>query len=62
MRHSWQLATRNWRARPGRTALATVAIALGVGVVVWVTGAYESIRQSVADQVWTWIGRCHLSV
>ena len=28
-----------------------VAIALGVGVVVWVTGAYESIRQSVADQV-----------
>lgn len=62
MRHSWQLATRNWRARPGRTALATVAIALGVGVVVWVTGAYESIRQSVADQVWTWIGRSHLTV
>jgi len=62
MRHWWQLATRNWRARPGRTALATVAIALGVGVVVWVTGAYESIRQSVADQVWTWIGRSHISV
>jgi len=62
MRHWWQLAIRNWRARPGRTALATVAIALGVGVVVWVTGAYESIRQSVADQVWSWLGRSHLSV
>ncbi len=62
MRHWWQLAIRNWRAKPGRTALATVAIALGVGVVVWVTGAYESIRQSVAEQVWTWIGRSHLAV
>jgi len=62
MQHWWQLAIRNWRAKPGRTALATIAIALGVGVVVWVTGAYESIRQSVADQVWTWIGRSHLGV
>ncbi len=62
MRHWWQLAIRNWRARPGRTALATVAIALGVGVVVWVTGAYESIRQSVAHQVWTWIGKGQIGV
>jgi ABC-type antimicrobial peptide transport system permease subunit len=61
--HHWsQLATRNWRARPGRTALATIAIALGVGVVVWVTGAYESIRESVAEQVWTWIGKSQLNV
>lgn len=62
MQHWWQLATRNWRAKPGRTALATIAIALGVGVVVWVTGAYESIRLSVADQVWTWIGKSQLGV
>jgi putative ABC transport system permease protein len=62
MRHWSQLAIRNWRAKPGRTILATLAIALGVGVVIWVTGIYESIRQSVATQVWTWLGKSHLSV
>lgn len=62
MRRWWQLAIRNWRARPGRTLLATIAIALGVGEVVWVTGAYESIRKSIADRVWTWVGRSHLNI
>ena len=62
MRHWWQLGTRNWRAKPGRTARALGAIALGVGVVVWVTCAYESVRLALRDQVWFWIGRSHLSV
>ncbi|MEP0841732.1 MAG: ABC transporter permease [Phycisphaerae bacterium] len=62
MRHWLQLGTRNWRVRPGRTACALAAIALGVGVVVWVTCAYESVRRALEDQVWFWIGRAHLSV
>lgn len=62
MRHWSQLGIRNWRVRPGRTASALAAIALGVGVVVWVTCAYESVRLALEDQVWFWIGRSHLSV
>lgn len=62
MRHWSQLGIRNWRARPGRTAGALAAIALGVGVVVWVTCAYESVRLALADQVWFWIGRSHLTI
>ena len=62
MRHWWQLGIRNWRVRPGRTLAALAAIALGVGVVVWVTCAYESVRLAITDQVWFWIGRSHLSV
>ncbi len=62
MRHWLQLSTRNWRAKPGRTAASLGAIALGVGVVVWVTCAYESVRLALADQVWFWIGRSHISV
>ncbi len=62
MRHWLQLGTRNWLVKPGRTAGALAAIALGVGVVVWVTCAYESVRLALQDQVWFWIGRSHLSV
>jgi putative ABC transport system permease protein len=62
MKHWWQLATRNWRARPARSILATVAIALGVGVVVWVTCCYESVRVSVTKAVLDWIGRSHIIV
>ncbi len=62
MRHWSQIAIRNWRAKPGRTAAATVAIALGVGVVVWVTCSYESVRRSVERQVWSWIGQSHVTV
>lgn len=62
MRHWSQLGIRNWLVRPGRTAGALAAIALGVGVVIWVTGAYESVRQALRDQVWFWTGRSHLSI
>jgi len=62
MRYWWQLGIRNWRVKPGRTAASLAAIALGVGVVIWVTCAYESVRLAVQDQVWFWIGRSHLSV
>ena len=62
MRHWWHIGTRNWSAKPGRTAAGIIAIALGVGVVVWVNGAYESVRQALRDQVWFWIGGHHLSI
>ena len=62
MRHWLLLSIRNWSAKPGRTAAALTAIALGVGVVIWVTCAYESVRLALSDQVWFWIGRSHLSV
>lgn len=62
MRHWLQLATRNWRTRPARSALAVLAIALGVGVVVWVTCCYESVRVSVTKAVLDWIGRSHAMV
>ena len=49
MPHWSQLGIRNWRVRPGRTAGGLAAIALGVGVVVWVTCAYESVRRALED-------------
>lgn len=62
MRHWSQIGTRNWLAKPGRTAGAVAAIALGVGVVVWVNCAYESVRIALKDQVWFWIGGYHLAI
>jgi putative ABC transport system permease protein len=62
MQHWWQIATRNWRTRLGRTALTVVSIALGVGVVVWVTCCYESVRRGVTEVVLQWIGRSHVVV
>ena len=63
MRHWLQLATRNWRAKPGRAVASTLAVALGVGTVVSITSFYESVRQAISDQVVThWVGRSHLSV
>lgn len=62
MRHWLQLATRNWRTKPARTVLTSGAVALGVGVVVWVTCCYESVRRSVTDAVLEWIGRSHLMI
>ena len=63
MRHWLQLATRSWRAKPGRAIASTAAIALGVGTVVSVTCFYESVRRAVTDQVVTnWLGKSHLSV
>src|SRR5689334_4339323 len=62
MTHWSQLGIRNWLVKPGRTAGALAAIALGVGVVIWVTCAYESVRLALMDQVWFWTGKSHLSV
>ncbi len=62
MRHWSQLGTRNWRAKPVRSALALFSIALGVGVVVWVTCCYESVRRGVTEVVGEWIGRAQISV
>ncbi|UCD29118.1 MAG: hypothetical protein JSV03_01140, partial [Planctomycetota bacterium] len=62
MRHWSLLGIRNWRTKPGRTAGAIGAIALGVGVVVWVTCAFESIRMALRDQTWFWVGKSHISV
>ncbi len=57
------LAIRNWRARPGRTAGVIVAVALGVGIVVWVTCSYESVRLSISESIVDrWVGRTHLAV
>jgi len=62
MRHWSQIGIRNWRVKPGRTAGAIVAIALGVGVVVWVTCAFQSARLALLDQAWFWIGKSHIAV
>ncbi len=62
MRHWSQLATRDWRTRPGRSALAVAAVMLGVGIVVWVTSSYESVRRSVTHVVLEWIGSAHVIV
>ncbi len=62
MKHWSQLATRNWRTRPARSLLAVSAIALGVGVVVWVTCCYESVRLGITNAVLEWVGRSHVIV
>ncbi len=62
MRHWWQLAMRNWRTRPGRSALAMLSVTLGVAVVVWVTCCYESVRQGITRVVLEWIGSAHIIV
>lgn len=60
---SWsQIATRNWRTRPGRTGLAVLSVTLGVAVVVWVTCCYESVRRGITDVVLQWIGRSHVVI
>lgn len=62
MRHWYQLATRNWRTRPGRSALAALSVTLGVAVVVWVTCCYESVRQGITRVVLEWIGSAHIII
>jgi putative ABC transport system permease protein len=62
MRLLWRLAIRNWAARPGRTAVAIGAIALGVALVVAVTSCYESVRVSLAEWVQSWLSRGQLRV
>jgi len=62
MRQEWLLATRNWQAKPARTALSVGAVALGVAVVVWVTCSYESVSIKMTEVVLEWIGRSHIMV
>lgn len=62
MQHWWQIATRNWRTKPARSTLAVLSITLGVGVVVWVTCCYESVRLGVTEVVLQWIGRSHVII
>jgi len=62
MRHWSQLATRNWRVRRSRTLGALLAIALGVGAVVWITCCYESVRQTVLAWAGGYIGKAHVTV
>lgn len=62
MPHWLLLATRNWRTKPARSTLAVLSVALGVGVIVWVTCCYESVRLKVTDVVLEWIGRSHVIV
>jgi len=62
MRHWGQLTFRTWRERPGRTAGAILAIALGVAVVVWIASCYESARHYVSELVYGWVGRSHIYV
>jgi len=63
MRRWWQLATRNWWTKPGRTLASVLSVAMGVGTVVCVTGIYETVRRVVADDVVAnWVGTAHLSV
>ena len=62
MQHWLQIATRNWRTKPARSILAVLSITLGVGVVVWVTCCYESVRRGMTDVVLEWIGRSHVII
>ena len=63
MRHWLQLATRNWRVKPGRTIAITAAVALGVGTVMTVTSIYASVEATIAEQIVdNWLGKSHLSI
>lgn len=62
MRHWSQLATRNWRARPVRTAAVIVAIALGASAVVWVTCCFESVRRAVMAWAVQYVGTAQVTV
>ncbi|MBL8880233.1 MAG: ABC transporter permease, partial [Phycisphaerales bacterium] len=62
MRHWSQLATRNWRAKPVRTAAIIVAIALGASAVVWVTCCFESVRRAVTAWAVQYVGTSQVTV
>ncbi len=62
MQHWLQIATRSWRTRPARNILAVLSITLGVGIVVWVTCCYESVRRGMNEVVLEWIGRSHIII
>jgi ABC-type lipoprotein release transport system permease subunit len=59
----WRLVTRNWWTSPGRTLAMVTSVAVGVAVVVLITGAYETARRMIQDQVLKgWLGAAHLSI
>jgi len=62
MRHWSQIATRNWRVSPGRTATSILAVTLGVALVVAVSCCYESLRASVTNWILSWLGRSQIHV
>ncbi|MGD8451957.1 MAG: FtsX-like permease family protein [Phycisphaerae bacterium] len=62
MLHWSQLATRNWRVKRVRTAGALLAIALGVGAVVWVSCCYESVRLTVGQWAGAYVGRSQINI
>ncbi len=63
MRLLWRLAITNWWANPGRTLAGVLAVALGVGVVVVITTAYETARYAIAETVVKdLLGASHVSV
>ncbi|MFH1745988.1 MAG: FtsX-like permease family protein [Planctomycetota bacterium] len=62
MRHWSALATRNWQVKRVRTAGALLAIALGVGAVVWVSCCYESVRRSMLGWAESYVGRSHVNI
>lgn len=63
MRHWSQLATRNWRVKPGRSLAIVAAVALGVGTVVTITSLYASVEATIGEQIIdNWLGRSHLSI
>ena len=63
MRHWSQLATRNWRVKPGRSIAVVLAVALGVGTVITVTSIYASVERTIEEQIVdNWLGKSHISV
>lgn len=62
MQHWSQLATRDLRTRRVRTLGAILAIALGVGSVIWVMCCYESVRQTVTRWAGNYVGKSHINV
>ncbi len=62
MRRWPQLAVRNWQVKRVRTLGALLAIALGVGAVVWVSCCYESVRQTVMNWAGGYVGRSHINI
>ena len=62
IRHWWQLGVRNWHVKRVRTLGALLAIALGVGAVVWVTCCYESVRETVMGWASGYVGRSHINI
>jgi ABC-type lipoprotein release transport system permease subunit len=60
--HWSQLGARNWQVKRVRTLGALLAIALGVGAVVWVTCCYESVRETVMGWAAGYVGRSQINI